>query len=458
LEIKSLIFSGISTTSTAEVQKGQTRDASDLPIAFDKLRMTMPQAFNTLLGKNCTFNSDRLAILSNLAQYPYRIKTNQALKESLSFTACIIAIALYNGDLSLLFVHNSIRSELTTGVPLSNLLSWLPYASHSVHSVFEQRNMPIHNLMAAYKPSGDRCLVIDGKALIKGLLWIIEPFHGFDSLKEAFHKLRPADKGEETKRGQLFVRQIINRCLELGRKDILELIITAALPRQLSSPAEIIAFMDNPQEIFTRKRCESPKDIAETEIATALSEPIEVDEILSFKPSTNALLEWIYNAISNGHPLALGKCHIGQGEKEKRETLVSILTLDTTKHRTVFIPLSELDYEYNKLNSFAHLFQKGSFWCITACDETVVADTTMQKAKKRLDCSREEAQVISDQSFKIEPICDDPFYDVVAIWSPRLSRLGMHAPDADRKSWRRIPLGKGMFTRANSFSKLLPLL
>lgn len=434
----------MSITSSATSQRRQTGDASVAPAAFDKLRMTMPQAYNTLLGKDCTFNSDRIAILSNLAQYPYRIKPDQAVQESLSFTACVIATALYNGDLSFLFIRNSIRAMFSKTLPLTNLLSWLPFASAPIHNVLEPTNMPPN--MAVDKPSGDRCLVIDGKALIKGLFWIIEPFHGFDSLQESFRKLRPANKGKESKHGHLLVRQVINRCLELGRRDILELVVTAALPRQLICPAEIITLMDNLQETFMKKCSGSSTDTTEVEIATASSELIEVNEILSGEPSTNDLITWIYDAISNGRPLALGKCNIGREDREN-EPLVSIFTLDTTKHHTVFTPLSELDYEYNEMNVWAHLFAQQSFWCVTSCDEKVVTEATMQKARKKLGGLGEEAQSISDQSFKIEPIYGGLLNDnAVAIWSPRLSRVGMHAPsDADRESWRRIPLGRGKF-------------
>ena len=47
-------------------------------------------------------------MLSNLAFHPYRIRTDQVVRERLSFTACIIAIALYNGDLSILFCHDGL--------------------------------------------------------------------------------------------------------------------------------------------------------------------------------------------------------------------------------------------------------------------------------------------------------------------------------------------------------------
>lgn len=74
---------------------------ADSPTTYQKLRMTIPGAYVTLAQKNSLFNSDRLAILSNLAHYPSRIKTDHAVREGLSFTACVVAIALFNGDLTL---------------------------------------------------------------------------------------------------------------------------------------------------------------------------------------------------------------------------------------------------------------------------------------------------------------------------------------------------------------------
>jgi len=58
--------------------------------------MTIPAAYQTLRNKRKLLVSDRLAILSNLACYPYRINSHEVVQNGLSFSASIIATALYN--------------------------------------------------------------------------------------------------------------------------------------------------------------------------------------------------------------------------------------------------------------------------------------------------------------------------------------------------------------------------
>jgi hypothetical protein len=70
----------------------------------------------------------------------------------------------------------------------------------------------------------------------------------------------------------------------------------------------------------------------------------------------------------------------------------------------------------------------------------------MQTARKELggtgDNVDEHGLYMSDQILEVEyPI---PETEVQAIWSPRLSRLGMLTQDFDGKSWKRVPLGQGM--------------
>lgn len=109
-------------------------------------------------------------------------------------------------------------------------------------------------------------------------------------------------------------------------------------------------------------------------------------------------MKGIYDGISKGLPLALGKCKIGQ-EGEAEETLISIFTLNPAEFRAVFHPLSELDYEFGK-NAWLNLEPKSSFWCVNAF-ETKVADISMQKARRELG-GEEDGVYISDPVLKIE--------------------------------------------------------
>ena len=398
---------------------------SGSPAAYQKLRMTMPEAYLTLRQKNCLLNSDRLAMLSNLAFHPYRIRTDQVVRERLSFTACIIAIALYNGDLSILFCQGP---GSFGGVFGSRPASWLPSGTCWIDRLITTMSMPTHTWVSSHIPTGDRCLVLDGKAIIKGLLWDIVPFQEFNILRDRVRELRQSgEKGAS----QLLLRPLVDRCLALGRRDILELIITTALRRQLRSPAEIFVLMDELDASFHGK-CSWPAHIAEDPNVLAIGS-------LPASRSENDLIRSIYESICNGSPLALGQCNIG--EEDDEETLISIFTLNPTEHRTVFTPLSELEYEFGE-SSWVHLFPESSFWCVNAC-KTEVADTTMQRARMKLNMEMDDGLCISNQMFEIDRSRDTR--KMLGIWSPRLSRIGMHVQDSETKSWRRVPLGKGMY-------------
>jgi len=59
--------------------------------------------------------SDKLAILGNLTSYSIRINTHYAIKSRLSFSACVIAMALYNGDLTPLFAGATEGEKISSG-------------------------------------------------------------------------------------------------------------------------------------------------------------------------------------------------------------------------------------------------------------------------------------------------------------------------------------------------------
>jgi hypothetical protein len=427
--------------------------------AYQKLRMTMPQAYVTLRQKGCLFTSDRLAMLSNLAHYPYRIKTAHVVRELLSFSACIIAIALYNGDLTPLFCEDPSSSDDHTPIAATGVASWLPIGSFSIDSLLTIYNMPTHSFFGTRIPTGDRCLVLDGKAIIKGLLWDIEPFHGFSILRDRVSQLqRPAGKGPGLS-SKLLLRQLIDRCFHLRRRDILELIITTALPRQFTSPAEVFHLMDELEVSHHRPTTlpgdhvgESNPQVGQT--VTVRPRAIEAEDPFPQSPSGNLLIQWIHNAIISDLPLALGKCKIN-GESKEPETLISFFTFDPAKHRTVFTPLSELEYEFGE-STFVHLEPKSSFWCVSACG-TKVTDAEMQTARAKLSIEEDRLN-LSDQILKIDrtPAKDK----MLGIWSPRLSRTGMHMRDPETKSWARVPLGKGIYflaiSKNGSDAALLP--
>ena len=74
-----------------------------------KLRATMPLAFTALQSKGCLWHQDKLALLSNVTHYPHKIQILEVMSRNLSFTACVLALAIFNGDLSPLFCRDSIK-------------------------------------------------------------------------------------------------------------------------------------------------------------------------------------------------------------------------------------------------------------------------------------------------------------------------------------------------------------
>ena len=420
--------------------------------------------------------SDKLAILGNLTGYPFRINTKHATEKKLSFSACVIAMALFNGDLTPLFAFPT-RLEWPSSRSADSCVppsaSWLPFNTFSLSTLLPYP--PLHSHYRTQIKNGSKCLVLKQKVVMKGLLWDIEPYHELDGLREDIRMQQRSSvaNNKETEYVQFFFQLLVRRVLTLKRRDILELIIAAVMRRQLTSPNEVLLLVYELEEWFHGQRF-WPAHIAEesflkrtTPHATVTKDGetrnirraltytdakgvqialAQVDSPMSegneksspFVEEFCPIIRWIYDAISNGLPLALGKCNIGE------ETLISIFTRDPAKCQKVFTPLSELEYEFGK-NPWIYLWPKDSFWYVHVYKDKV-SDEDMQTARKELggtgDNVDEHGLYMSDQILEVEyPI---PETEVQAIWSPRLSRLGMLTQDSDGKSWKRVPLGQGM--------------
>jgi len=434
--------------------------------------------------------SDKLAILGNLAGYPFRINTKHATEKKLSFSACVIAMALFNGDLTPLFAF-PITSERPSSsnadrcVPPS--ASWLPFNTFSLNTLLS--HPPLHSRFRTQIKNGSKCLVLNQKVIMKGLLWDIEPYHELDGLREDIRMQQRSSvaNNKETEYVQFFFQLLVRRVLTLKRRDILELIIAAVMRRQLTSPNEILLLVYELEEWFHGQRF-WPAHIAEESFlkrttthrstVTRGEETRGVKQALTYTDAKGVqialaqldspmsegnekssrfvgefppIIRWIHDAISNGLPLALGKCNIGE------ETLISIFTCDPAKYQKVFAPLSELEYEFGK-NPWINLWPKDSFWYVRIYKDKV-SDEDMQTARKELggtgDNVDEHGLYMSDQILEVEYPASEK--EVQAIWSPRLSRLGMVTQDSDGKSWKRVPLGQGMKSKSRRRSFTLTL-
>ena len=426
--------------------------------------------------------SDKLAILGNLVNYPYRIDTKAATREHLSLSACAIALALYNGDLSPLFCKRTMaekaRSMRDTEIHRDPLASWLPFDEISLSVLLQIPST--HTRFRSRLKNGSKCLVSNHKVIVQGLLWGVEPFHELDGLRDDICRQQQSseanNRGKHTTRFSFF-QLLVRRLLTLGRRDILELIILAVMGRQFTSPNEIFHFIYELEEWFHGERF-WPAHIAEETflertpisqtkasfmgeergmknaltytnakgVSIALSEMEEPLAERSKKSEKShhlaeegrPIIRWIYNAVHNGLPLALGRCNVGE------ETLVSIFTFDPAKYRTVFTPLSELEYEFGK-NPWIHLFPKDSFWCVRVCKDKA-SEIDIQRAREKLgdigDNVNTHEIYVSDQILEVEDSATKE--DIKAVWSPRLSRIGMLTREQEGKSWKRVPFGRGM--------------
>jgi hypothetical protein len=419
----------------------------------------MSAAYKTLRGKRNLLVSDRLAILGNLTHYWYGIDTHEVVQNNLSFTACVIGTALYNGDLSVLFCESDLDDPDSYQVPEDQHMRLWAWSSTCSLSNF---NLSMHLSFSDRTRTGDPCLVLDSKALISGILWEVVPFHGFDQLNDVVggfleESPRPfrAKEGNIDGAGHILFQLVVELLLSLNRTDILELLLVSALPRQLSSPAEAFELIgelekwrqsgseeDWPKHILEKSALETTdagvrldRGVVGAPIILVTEQPLvpPYDKKLEFLPGHpwgNQILQWIYRAISKGMPLALGHCEIGG------EALVSLFMLDPAKHSTVFTPLSELEYEYGA-SSWIHLEPKANFWVVMARREKV-GDELIQRARNKLRTFGMHQQNISNEVFEIQNVGH-----VHGVWSPRLSRAGMLKRKSVGEAWEMHPLSKG---------------
>ncbi|KAH8744956.1 hypothetical protein F5882DRAFT_525877 [Hyaloscypha sp. PMI_1271] len=446
--------------TSAEEMEGKT----DVPLcqskSYQKLRMTMPAAYGTLSGKRNLLVSDRLAILSNLTHYRYRIHTHEVIQNALSFTASVIATALYNGDLTILFCRpDPVRADGDEVPEKQRNPSWAPLGEYGLSYLKLPYALSGHSRLSDRIRSGDPCLVLDGKALVRGILWDIVPFHGFDQLADAvgcflreYTKPYRTKEGKIDEAGHVVFQLLVEQLLSQDRTDIVELLLISALPRQLASPAEAFKLIGELKE-WRRTRAEEDwpnhileKSSLETDhlgvarfagtaggLAMIMTErslfpPYGKVEFLGGHPWGNQIIQWIYRAISKGMPLALGQCEIGG------ETLVSLFMLDPAKHSVVFTPLSELEYEYGA-NVAIHMHPKENFWVVKGSGGKV-GDGLIQRAKDKLRTFEMHEENISSDIFEIQNAGH-----VCGVWSPRLSRAGIWTK-SDGKTWEMRPLGK----------------
>ena len=417
----------------------------------------MCMAYLTLKHKRNLLVSDRLAILSNLAHYPYSVDTSSVAKRRLSFSCAILATALFNGDLSVLRFNPHRSANASSGADEKKDKLWAPRPDTSLEG---RHGQSVGLWLGNQLRSGDPAFVIDGKLLVRGLIWDITPFSGLNKLKDeiskyvAEYQIRNCrDYNSAVKSCHEMLRLVSKTLLRLGERDLLELVIVSAMKQQLARPSHITNLMreieawyhgrrDWLNSVFEKTSEQGMSGIhvergRGSRALMTLDIPdrpgYEKPEYDIIHPWGNAIIQWIYRTVAQGKPLAVRRCQTESGEK-----LVSFFTVDPQQHKKVFTPLCELEYEFG-INELVHLAARWKIWCLSKTGESL-PDSTIRKAQKKLARAGYDDMDVSE-TFRVEGISKT----VYGVWSPRLFRLGL-IKEAEGGGWSFTSLGKGKNT------------
>jgi hypothetical protein len=355
--------------------------------------------------------TDKLAILGNLTEYHWRIDTMVIEEQGLSLSACVIALALYNGDTSLSFAFGYpmvstfqiIRSFEGRG---SNriLPEWLPDETASLRV-----SNSTHARKRAKPERAGKGLVLGDMLLFDGLLWKVLPFHGLEAVKDDLLRLHEVDRFTHS----ACLQPIVRRLFALNRKDLVEAVLIVGEDERFDSPVDLFALVFALEDWFHGRR-EWP---------------------LGNRYYRNASL--LCNLIRNDMPVAVGSCKVGE------ETVSSVFECDADRTAYVFTPTGHLSYEFGACSPGRRLLS----WCVTVL-ETEVEQDKINYAINALETtptltgpnntSAKETSISSKPLQITEPV------HVLGYWSPALSPAGLLRPVRELKTWRMIPLRSGI--------------
>jgi hypothetical protein len=163
------------------------------PVSFDRrTACNAIEAIQYLAVRNNSRTPDQLAILANLCHYPVRLDTTKLESDLFSLSTCIFALAILNGDLSLLVgvtpeewdQAHAVRPRRSKRKKIHNrntlpLFSWVPPPS-----VFlKELNWSFENTCT--------CRIVDPKITIDGLflqgyLWRIDKQVFFEEIQNKY--------------------------------------------------------------------------------------------------------------------------------------------------------------------------------------------------------------------------------------------------------------------------------
>jgi len=290
--------------------------------------MCIATAVEMIRGRQSGRQSDKLAIIGNLTEYHWRLDTSVTApnNEVPSLSALLLALALYNGDLSLSFafgfpmVTAYRRPGAFDGRPMNRSLpDWLPDENLGL----DQFRSSI--VRALCKPErGGKGLVIGGELFFKGLLWQVEPFHGLLVLQEAVTQQHREPQLPGRPMHTACFKLILCKLFELGRRDIIVALLTHAYSGLGSSliclsPTGIFTVVDELEDCFHGHKIWDQ---------VFKSQGLDPDSL-------------VCRRTEDGQPLAVGSCTL-QGE----HSVTAVFDYDANLAVNVFTPSNHLIYEF----------------------------------------------------------------------------------------------------------------
>lgn len=406
-----------------------------------KLRMSLSQAYSSLRRKSNLLVSDRLAILSNMTHHDSRIQTKKAVDEKLSYTACVLSLALQNGDLDSFGYFDGTDHPHSGSTEAG---SWLPPLNMSLDALVPQVNAQFRSACFA----GDPGYVVGEKGLFRGLVWEMEAYdtEQFSELRDVLpeiFELACGDSMEESAPWRHILLQALVRQLKsAGYWELVELVVLCALPRQLKDPGEMCSLLSDLESWIRDEGDDCWPELLST--STWISQPPPGEPVDGWRNAQGRtrlplafetpLLHWVYECIGSGRPLPIGKSVVKTETGDSR-TLVGLFTVDPAKHRKVFTLLDGIEYNFG---NWLVLPQRSvRFGCVGEVEGSCPSDEDVRQAADFLGGDR---RVLPDQKvYRVQKVDKR-----MAVWSHRLSKNGILEKDHD--GWTTVPLGQGMLT------------
>lgn len=159
---------------------------------------------------------------------------------------------------------------------------------------------------------------------------------------------------------------------------------------------------------------------------------IEVnDTLIPREWGNSSLLRWIFQTIYFGIPLPVGTCQSDDGKANEH----AIFRVNPGKTRTIFVPLTELDYEFGYSLAIHHQ-AKDAFWSVQMQEGVMLSNEEKLEAQKKLYSAKVKSWPIADWVLAIRDS-----KRLSGVWSPVLCANGVLKWDKDSRSYSLIPLG-----------------